>query len=693
MFVDGEIAMKIIDAGINNNRNNPPMRITKPANYHAMQVAGAVLVLLGLAGMLSFIDFFLELSRIRKEYIPMAPDTGLIFLIYGALLIIESTGRPEGRIRMVLIWLTGIISIYAVLKFVQYFIQIDLTLENFFFPSNNTQNQFPLHRMSPTTGILFFITGMAYYFSHSSKPSRKKLQIVNMAGFIVGNVGAITFLGYLFGSPFLYKSHVIPMAATTTFSFMTLGLALVSLADEESFITKLFNRNTARGRLMRVILPLVVSAILIQGLVQVKLTEAGIFDHVILAALLTLVFSIITPLIIIRLTKILYRNYERIEQEKRETRELLLYERVRLRILIDNLPDRIFFKDRSSRFIVANKGIAIHIGLSSPKDIVGKTDFDLYKPELAEQYFKDEQDLMLKGEPLLNHEEPSSDSSGNIGWTMTSKIPVRNKAGQVVGLVGVSRDITELKKVHEDLVAAKETAEQASKLKDYFIANLSHEIRTPLNAIIGFSELLKEEVEHLLPEVSEQYFAIIDKSSQRLLRTIDLMLILSRLQSGLYVRHPIQLDLDLIIRNLVEEYSLNAKHKNLELTYENTVGSAVLETDEYCVVHSISNLVDNAVKYTYHGYVALKLYQDQPGWINLDVQDTGIGIQEEYRKKLFEPFSQEDTSFTRQFEGMGLGLSTTKKMLDTIGARIWIASTKEVGTTFTIGFSTDPLKG
>jgi len=75
------------------------MRITKPTNYHAMQAAGAVLVLLGLVGMLSFINFFLELSRIRKEYIPMAPDTGLIFLIYGALIIIESTGRPEGKIR------------------------------------------------------------------------------------------------------------------------------------------------------------------------------------------------------------------------------------------------------------------------------------------------------------------------------------------------------------------------------------------------------------------------------------------------------------------------------------------------------------------------------------------------------------------------------------------------------------------
>ncbi|MFA6484438.1 MAG: HAMP domain-containing sensor histidine kinase, partial [Bacteroidales bacterium] len=244
-----------------------------------------------------------------------------------------------------------------------------------------------------------------------------------------------------------------------------------------------------------------------------------------------------------------------------------------------------------------------------------------------------------------------------------------------------------------ELIQAKEEVEQTGKLKDYFIANLSHEIRTPLNAIIGFSELLKEEVELVMPEASLEYFPIILNSSQRLMRTIELMLNLSRLQSGLYVTYPILVDLDQIIRNQVQEYGLNAKQKNLELTFENIVEPAVLETDEYCVIQSVSNLLDNAVKYTYHGYIALKLYQDQPEWIKLDVQDTGIGIKKEYREKLFATFSQEDTSFTRRYEGIGLGLSITKMMLDIIGARIGVASTKEVGTTFTIEFPTASLKG
>ncbi|HBB90304.1 MAG TPA: hypothetical protein DC042_00875, partial [Bacteroidales bacterium] len=304
---------------------------------------------------------------------------------------------------------------------------------------------------------------------------------------------------------------------------------------------------------------------------------------------------------------------------------------------------------------------------------------------------KDEQDLMLNGVSLLDHEERSCGPDGVIGWTMASKIPIRNKAGLVIGLIGVSRDITEFKQALEGLVAAKESAEQANNLKDYFIANLSHEIRTPLNAIIGFSELLKEEVEEVMPEISERYFPIIKTSSDRLVRTIDMILSLSRLQSGLYVTNPVTLDLDSIIRNLVAEYSLQAKNKNLELTYENTLGEVVLETDEYCVIHSIANVLDNAIKYTYHGFVSLRLYQDKPARIKLDIQDTGVGIKEEYRKRLFEPFSQEDVSFTRKYEGIGLGLSITRKMLDAIGAKINVASTKDIGTTFTLEFPVSVL--
>jgi signal transduction histidine kinase len=167
-----------------------------------------------------------------------------------------------------------------------------------------------------------------------------------------------------------------------------------------------------------------------------------------------------------------------------------------------------------------------------------------------------------------------------------------------------------------------------------------------------------------------------------------MILSLSRLQSGLYAIQKRTVDLDKEIHSLINEYQPDANQKKLQLIYENTIGPASIISDSYCVVQSIRNLLENAIKYTYKGYVSLKLYQDNPTRIKLDVQDTGIGIREEYRQRLFEPFSQEDASNTRQFEGIGLGLAITRKLLDAIRARITVASTKDVGSTFTISFRT-----
>ena len=236
--------------------------------------------------------------------------------------------------------------------------------------------------------------------------------------------------------------------------FIALGLGLIMLAGRESYCAMLFNSETAQGRLMRVILPLVVSAILIQGFILAKVGKTDLMDHTILSVLLTLFFSIIAPIIIYNQTKAIYKRMARIEAEKREAQTQFISEQNRLRTLIDNLPDRIFFKDREGRFIVANDKVAIHSGMGSAPEIIGKTDFDLYPVGLAEQYFQDEQDLMQSGEPLLDHEEPSINASGEIGWTVTNKIPIRNEAGVVVGLVGVSRDITEFKKALQGIVTA-----------------------------------------------------------------------------------------------------------------------------------------------------------------------------------------------------------------------------------------------
>jgi signal transduction histidine kinase len=252
--------------------------------------------------------------------------------------------------------------------------------------------------------------------------------------------------------------------------------------------------------------------------------------------------------------------------------------------------------------------------------------------------------------------------------------------------INSASDITATKDLQEQLIQARDQAERANKLKDAFIANMSHEIRTPLNAILGFSDLLHDEISQKGLLEYESYFDIIQSSGIRLMRTVDMILNISRLQVGAYIQHPVRLSLSKMITDLVNEYRLPATKKGLTIEFQSRVNEPEILADEYCILHSISNLIDNAIKYTRSGSIHLTLYHSENQLICLEVKDTGIGIAEEYMTQIFNPFTQEETSSTRNFEGIGLGLSLAYRMLGVTGSTLSVKSLKGQGTTFTITF-------
>jgi CheY-like chemotaxis protein len=160
----------------------------------------------------------------------------------------------------------------------------------------------------------------------------------------------------------------------------------------------------------------------------------------------------------------------------------------------------------------------------------------------------------------------------------------------------------------------------------------------------------------------------------------------SRLQVGDFGITPAKLCLPALIQSLIKEYDTVADRKSIKLSFENKCGEAVLEADEYCLAQAIGNLIDNAFKYTVKGNIKLVLYTDTEKNLKLDVSDTGIGISEGYIDHIFEPYSQEEVGYNRGYEGIGLGMSLTKKYLDLNGADISVVSKKDIGTTFTINF-------
>lgn len=277
--------------------------------------------------------------------------------------------------------------------------------------------------------------------------------------------------------------------------------------------------------------------------------------------------------------------------------------------------------------------------------------------------------------------------NGEFYWESALIAPIKNRNNEITHFVAVKEDITERKRQEEQLILAKDEAEKSDRLKSEFLAQMSHEIRTPLNNILTYASLLKEEMEDKLPLELEPAFRVINSSSLRLIKTIDLILNLSKIQTGNFDTHFKLVDLDDdILYELILEFYTRASEKNINLNYKNSAIHKKVFGDNYSIGQIFVNLIDNAIKYTGKGEINIILYNNQENEICVDIADSGVGISEEFLPILFNPFTQEESSDRRNYEGTGLGLALVKKYAELNSAKISVKSKKNEGTVFTIIF-------
>jgi len=395
--------------------------------------------------------------------------------------------------------------------------------------------------------------------------------------------------------------------------------------------------------------------------------------------------------------------------EQKKAAATLQEQRRFLRQVIDINPSFIFAKDREGRFTLVNKATAEVYG-TTVEDLVGKTDAAFNpNPDEVEHFRRDDLEVINTLREKFIAEESITDAAGRTRWLQTIKRPILNIENEADQVLGVSTDITERKVAEQalqryagqledaksaleeqtarlsqmvyELEEAKSQAEESARLKANILNNMSHEIRTPITAILGYAEILAEE----LDDEHSEFVNHIDLNGKRLLDTLNAILDLSKFEAAGSSMPLATLDLGEVAGNCVSILTPQAIRKKLVLRLVRPERPVEVHADADALDRILHNLIGNAIKFTDTGEIVVEVGMD-PQHTYLRVRDTGVGISEQFLPHIFEEFKQESSGLARSHEGSGLGLAITRRLIEAMRGEITVESEKGTGTVFNILF-------
>ena len=385
--------------------------------------------------------------------------------------------------------------------------------------------------------------------------------------------------------------------------------------------------------------------------------------------------------------------------ERKLAEQALIESEAQKNAILNNFPHLAWMKDINGVYLSVNETFAKKYN-QSIDEVIGKKDSDIYPLDIAKNYSDSDRQVIESKKQIMLEE-----TTQGTFWE-TIKSPIFNTEGDVIGVTGVSLEITEhrkkeeeikdyseqlamqnvkLKLINDELTQAKEKAEKADRLKSSFLANMSHEIRTPMNAILGFATLLRDR--KLPQEKQRDFINLINANSRQLLHIISDIIDISKIESDQITifKKDFNINKMLNVLKLNFEEVVKAERKDIVIALDAALPDeeAQYNSDKVRMEQILSNLLSNAVKFCEKGKITCG-YEISGSKIKFFVRDTGIGMTKEEQSVIFDRFRQVSSSYNKLYGGTGLGLSISKGLADRLGGVIAVESEEGVGSTFSL---------
>jgi len=611
------------------------------------------------------------LSSFLPDYIPMAPSTALFFMVYGVLMIFNLFENNNRKIKPYILTIVVLITIYGLLKFLEYFIHRDLTLEQFIFSGSEKLGDIPLYKMSNYTGLLFFISGIAVLLKYIGKEKQIIVNLIGNLGLLVSFAGFVASLGYIFGTPFLYSGNIIPLAFTTAIAFVFLGLGLLALSGENNYFIRKLIGSQSSARILRAFLPFLILVNIIGDSLEQYISHNYNVNQALISALVSLIAIIIAIILTLYLTKRVFQSANKAEAERLKAEEELK-ETLELRdTLLKTIPFEMDIVDEKGTILFQNELLKKKLG----RDILGEKCWEIYRDDKTPCL-----DCPIKKGIKIGVTETTESSDifdGKIFEIIHTGLMYNGKKA----MLEIFHNVTDRKQSETQLKKYAGELELSNNTKDKLFSIIAHDLRSPFNSILGFTDLLNEQFETFNDDEKKSIIVKLKESSENAYNLLENLLAWSLEQrEGIKVK-PEKIDLYEIASMQMDIFDNVAHTKNIRIVNLITPGTFA-NADSNMVTTIVRNLLNNALKFTRSGgsiSLTTGVKNDQ---ITMSVTDTGVGIPSHILNTIFKSTETQTTNGTANEKGTGLGLIVCKEFVEKNGGEIWVESEVGKGSRF-----------